>query len=1158
MTSICLIAAAAAVCAEASADQTSPWMDFPVEPQKIYTVECRLAGGSSSGEATLRFLDAEGRDVALVERSLGFDESVVRVSFTSGAERVSLTCRAGSHAGINPVRGIVTCKSAGQVRVRSCRHYEGAPPSAETRTAGFEHSLAGNGAFSDNLVPNGSFEDLDSRGLPRGWSWAGPGTGRIVSNAYAGSCAIRLTPKDEGGRWESAPAPLAGTNTVWVMYAVKFSRHATPLGHLDPVRMAFWSRGADGRLAKIAEPSQIPRQEYSYAAYERFKGEWFPVLAKSYAVPDGAVAVSVFCEHRDARMDGRGGSANWGDIYVDNVAVWQMTGKKTPAALKSFVYAPLYFHDGVRLPPQLPVGKFRENSVSLAQARHRDGSVFFADENEPLRVEMHVGDLLGYSRTLSLRCRVEDCEGRVLSSFTNSVSLSPFELKNVSFSPDPPKLFGAYEISCDVFEGEAKVGKGSARFAVAARRPRIPHEERCRDDYPFDLHLGARFTFTWDIPGESAELQAHLCEMMGVRGVRVQTGYDSFDVRQTPGEAAAAAGEIVRKFRQTKLSALERHGLKWWPSLMEQGAKNLPRTPRGERELAAWRAWHEAFAKALCGDADFVLYGNEGLGGYTAHMGPDADLMAKSGFNGSTRQWWICCREALAALRAGDPGLLCGPSHASDEKGDVAKRFRELPEGNFPFDCWGVNSYGASADIVKAVAGALGADATSRSFGVIPEVGYGARSRRDFAEAARRVPEAYLTVLADVPWVRRIAWFILTEMESYGMFDDSYAARPAAVAYMTMTDALGAGRVVAHRRLPDDGRFFVWRRSDGRHVGVGWSPSGLSVPIGTDAGDVELRDLYGNTRKIPCKGGEAIVALEPRATYVLGGNSLSLVETMRVSADCRGGRSPYIELTVTNLRGQPVAATLAVEAHPFVKLHGAPSAIELAAGEKRRMAIPFSAFRPEDGRRLAVRFLVRDSHGISHEAQTDVAGCAAKPLPANLLANGGFGDWGSDGLPAGWDFSLVKGPGGKAPPEWKRGRCDGDGGRSAPCAAIIVPGKSQTMARMEYFRNVPLKACRRYVFSVSMRVVAAGAWSFPLVVVQGDATEPRGRQVMLKKIRLGDGADKAAQGWERFECTFATGDKGPFSASLILRMQNLGYGEVRFDDAELLDLGPVD
>ena len=1106
---------------------------FPVEPLKFYTLEVMT---DRPAEVEIRFFDAAGADIARQERELGYSESAIRTLLEPRKEN-RIVCRAGANVGLTPTRARVrVIDSRGDVAASRLRWFQGDCTRNDGESSGIDSSFVGRGESAANLIANGSFEELDGNGLPRGWHWDGPGQGRISKSSYSGNVAISLPPESAPGRWVSETVPLVGTNPVAVVYAVRFSPHAAPHGHLDPVRVEFLR--SDGSV--IAHPRPIPRQEFSFQRYGRFYGEWFPALAHDYDVPEGAVALRTFCEHRERRVDGRGGDAGWGEILVDDVSVWQAARCSVPADLDGFVYAGLVCSTVKR--PRHPVGCKRPNSVAIVQTRRKDASVFFEGRGEKPSVELAVADLLGYRRRILLRGRVKDEDGKEISIFTCPVDVPPCSVRRQRVAVHRPPSFGAYELECEALEGSQVVAKGRGRFACMPDSAPVPQAERSSGNYHFDLHPGPQFCMSWTMDPDTAELECALAEMLGAGAFRLQTRYESFNPASDPETMAEAARGVVRRFRGEKLPALKRHGLGWWPSLMEQEGQ----MPRTEQEFASWGAWHRAFASELKGEADFVLWGNEGLGGYVSHMDVDEPLTGKSGFQGSTRDWWTCCHAALRALKAGDSGVLCGPAHASDPDGLVARRFVKLKEGNFPFDCWGANAYVNPARIMSSIARELGNEHVSRSFGVIPEVGHQANSTGEFKVAADLIPKTYMSVLADTPWVKRIAWFILGDFYDYSMFDDRYAPRPAVCAYMTMTRMLGAGRVVKQSKLADGGRVVLWQRDDGRRVAVGWSPTRMKFAFSSTGRKHLVRTgIYGLVSDEATDAGQTVVSLDARPAY-FSADGLDFLTTLRAAARvAKNGRE--LELAIRNERRNLAQVEISADAHAFVHLACETQKLCLAAGERRILRFPFRACRASDERMLPVRFDILEANGISHAVTVDVSNAAGEDTPKNLLGNADLSEWTADG-PAGWSVRTVPGPGGKTAPDWsvRQGGDSPTAGKS--CATISVPGAHpHVYGRIEVVQNVGLKPHTRYYFSSAMKLVAQGNWPYPIAIIPGVGC------FYANVVRSRGGIEPAESEWRRFECVFETGPES-VSGEFALRMQNIGYGEARFADVELFEI----
>ena len=105
----------------------------------------------------------------------------------------------------------------------------------------------------------------------------------------------------------------------------------------------------NGSYSVIATPAQ----EFSYSAYRKYYGKWFCVYARPYAIPTGATHARVFAEYRDEVRIWSGPSiANWGNILIDNVMVWQEKTALLRLAVNNCIYFPVLGKEkGELLPP---------------------------------------------------------------------------------------------------------------------------------------------------------------------------------------------------------------------------------------------------------------------------------------------------------------------------------------------------------------------------------------------------------------------------------------------------------------------------------------------------------------------------------------------------------------------------------------------------------------------------------------------------------------------------------------------------------------------------------------------------------------------------------------------------------------------------------------
>ena len=815
-----------------------------VEPQVAYELTVESREVEEGALVRLVFLDESGLDVAPREASLGFETSGGVVNLPPEGGSVSLASRAGNGT-LGAVRARIELEGAPRSALRVCELRRAAADEDPAHTAGIDGTATGTGAFATNLLGNASFEEAD------GWRYVGPGEATFSSDSYAGARAARLTVENDGGRWESDPFPVDATRKVRYTYALKYARVSRPHGHPDPVRLEFLKRRKDGSFARV--PSSL--KEFRRYVYWWLRGEWAVIRPQPVDVPKGATHACVVVEHRDKTPIWSGTAiANWGTILADNVAVWQGEG----------------------LPPRLPIGRTRENSVDVVQDGGENGATSYAEAKERPVLRLKLENLLAYDRELHLTGTVRDLAGETVDSFDLAFALAPFEACVRSFDLPVPSRYGCYPISFEVKDAGGVAGHNEGAFAYLRHPSGATAADKASGFYPFDLHTG--YTGIHKRDPKEVTFEARMMERMGVRGVRVQTGLNLLagggrSIRErTAEDLVASAAAAVAAWRAEVVPILRRHGIRSWCSLMEQGKTNLGGQVKTAEDFAKYEAMIAAFARAVGDDAEFVLFGNEGVGGYTAHLGDDEDLFPLSAFRGTTRDWMKVARSTVATIRRVRPDLPVGLAHASDWDGLISKRFLTMAEGGFDVDCWGVNSYVAPERFARAVGRNLGEERLRKFFYVIPELGENVSTPQKAANSCGKMLEHYLMTTADAPWVKHIAWFLLQDPLTFGMFDlNSHAPRATSVAYAVMTDTLRAGRPDKRVKL-SGGEFIRWRRLDGTSVAGAWSSAKAKVVFAVPAGATLVRtDLFGNEETIPAKDGRAEVTLGRAAYYALRG-----------------------------------------------------------------------------------------------------------------------------------------------------------------------------------------------------------------------------------------------------------------------------------------------
>lgn len=1116
-------------------------MTFPVADGGFYHVRVATTGAG----ATLRFgfRDADGQDLEPTERALGYPVSAQTAKLEKDGE-VVLEARAGGKTGTTAAQGVVSLSGSDAVRVVSAAWFAGEVRglaarggvrglAARTQDGAPLHSGAGN--FARNLLANPSFEEV-ADGKPAHWRFSGAGEARLVRESYAGDWAIQLTEAEQGSRWLSDAFPVAPGGRLEMLFAIRFSRHANPGEHVCPVMIEFLD--AKGRVVPHAK-----RSAFAFNYYRpHLMSDWGVMSVSPHLVPANAVQARVVLRFND--REGKH-VIGWGDVFVDNIAVWQTDeAVDVPFAVSGIFGASQLL--AKTKPPQLPAGDRRNGSVWAVQPVTDDFNLFFSREGAP-SVELAFANLLGYDRAISLRGTMKDPDGKELGPVEATVALAPYELKRQALAVAAPTKFGVYTIDYALFDGEAPAGSGTASFAWLDHRPNVSLSERRSIDYPFDMHPsgGLNFRSYAHYSDDVREADLKLAALLGVGGMRLQMRQTQMD--PDPEKNAALARRDVAEFRERVLPHFRRHGLRCWPTFMEQD----PRTyfPRGEADSAAWKAYWRAFGEAISNDVEFLLFGNEGIGGYTVGFGLDEDLTKRSAYHGTIRQWANAYRGLREAVHETNPSLPVGFSMAADLTGQFTKFLYD----SFPDLCrevWAMNGYVRPWEMVANCARAMG-DEQAQAFGAMPEMSYDsgnpdwdARCR----EAAEALAMTYLDVKAANPRMRRLAWFMqrTPDRARFGVYSYSYQPRPAAVAYAVMTDTLGAGRVARTVRLPDGGRFHVWERLDGRRVGLGFSPNGMSV-VASAKGGVTKMDVYGNREAVAAADGEAVLKLASVPTYFLG-EGLDVPERFAVAcaaAETNAADRATVVVRVANRTAKPLALEVAADFKPALVVAEPVRKVALAAGEAKELAFDVRFAGTDGSRAYAQTFTAKDENGFGVSVAAELR--FAERTARNLLANGDFGADDGKGGVVGWEPRVTFQPG-RPKTEVRFLRKAGLGPDGASCVAMVLGPEPTHMAQLRLTQRVALKPGARYYLSVKSQSQKNSAW---WAHTEAEVRDAKGRVVSrpsfaaLKEAELGE--------WSVYEGGFvAPAEVATLDFTLLVT--NAKYGEVRYARAELLEV----
>lgn len=1130
-----LLAACVAAVALGAAAAPKTVLTFPVSDGGIYHV--RVVTSGAGGVLRLGYLNAEGNDIEPVERALGYPVSARTAEVERDGETV-LEARAGGKTGTRAAMGVVTLSDGGSVQVKSARWFAGECADGKVeRSSGIDASMTGDGDFARNLLANPSFEEVSGDG-PLRWRYLGPGEGRLVRESYAGSHAIKLTAAEEGGRWQSDPFDIEPGGRLEMLFAIRYSRHARPLAHINPVNIEFLDIA--GRVVSHAFRWSL---DHRYYTSDRL-ADWGVMSVNPYVVPEGAVQARVFVEHRDQEPVGGGKTVKvgWGDIFVDNIAVWQTREEtRVPFAVRGLRGASALLAG--RKPPRLPVGRVREGSVWSVQPVTRDFSFFFADAAKPPSVKLVVGNFFGYSRKLTLKGRLAAPDGKDLGPVAMQTELAPYELKVCTLPVKAPDAFGLYRVRYEFLEGGACAGRGSASFAWLARRPAVSEDERRSVDYPFDLHPTDCLWFPVHGRADDREAELRLAALLGAGGVRQQ--FWGQDISPDPQKSAAQASADVAAWRAQTRPLLKRYGLRSWVSYMEQHHAYFPRR---EADSAGWKAYWREFGRVVSNDVEFVLFGNEGIGGYAAGYGPDDDLSRQTAFRGTIRQWVDAYCWMRAAVHETNPALDVGFAMAGDESGVFTRQFYGLfPD--IPREVWAINGYVRPPEMMVNCRRAMGEAAASSAYSVLPELGYVAHAadwESSLLGTAERIALSYLDVKAVSPQTRRCAWFIARAPhgDGHGVMSITYQPRPAAAAYAVMTDTLGAGRVVQTQTLPDGGRFHVWERLDGRRVGLGISPRGLPVAVAAK-GPLYRMDAFGNRRPLPLDGTNAVVRLSPKPFYVLG-DGLAVSERFTAGCETSAGETPdraTVHVRVRNLTQEKLALDVRVDWRAALSVDTPQTSVSLDPGEERRLAFKVRFVGLDGARPYRFSVTVRDAAGFEQTAGVELR-FADRPA-VNLLRNGDFGEVDEKGGLVGWRSSVKYAPG-RPEPEVRFSRKDGAGPSGGSCASIAIAPPSTADAVLRLSQRIALKPSTRYYWSVREKSLK-GLYSWPHAAAF--VRDAQGRVVATPPFD-----DVKADGeWKSFEGGCVSPDK-PSELEFVLLITNASRGEALYADARLIEV----
>jgi len=956
---------------------------FNAQSQMLYRVETNIRGinlpANASASLVIRWLNEDGSDAAIEEKALGYKDSTLRAVTPAGWQGESIKLSMVGPAAKTAIKYgqlelLLTPSQAGTtIEVAAVKINSGADSAAVISENDNTAILFDRGddsyRFCNNLVENASFEN-GTENIVSGWHYEGTGTPHIGIGGYAGKRCLLLKKDNADGGWISTPAAISANMPVWLGYWTKFSEYARPAGHVNPVQLEFLRRESSGSWVKVP---YVFNWEFDSGKYFSLFGQWFQVTIGPVIPPPGATHVRAFTRYQDSRKNWTAelAIANWGDIAIDNVTLWQ-SNRPPPSIVEKNAQKNAINNANDTLPPFVPVGVRRDNSIAVDPVRHADANLFFVDDGPNPMVKIRLANLLPVKRNLTIDGRVIDWNGKTVATIKKAAILMPYASVEEALPVSAPLQYGAYLIELQTFEGKLLCNNSSVRFAWL-KRPHIDEAERHHEQYPFDMNPARIYADFEGIDNhDEIDFQLRLMRLMGVRGVRMQSRYHKLDFAN-PQAAASGARSKVETWRRNVLPYLQKYKIEGWVSFMEQGSNNT-RAPLSEMDFRAWHAYNLEQVKLFGNDIKFFLFGNEGLGGHTPED-PDQSCLRKSAFNGTTRDWMKAYQAAYAAAKKANPKCVFGLSHASDPNAMVAQRFYKILGNNGKFDCWGFNAYGNTAEMGKNIYNVLQSHGSVEAFGVIPEVGldvptFGSTRIAGERRQAITLVQTYLDVLAKAPWVKRIAWFHMQSgrgVEGHQLFDADWTPRPSAVAYMVLAEHLGAGKVEKKFELPGGGEFIVWRKTNGKVIGIGWSATEQVISLETGTEQVIADDIFGNRQTLKATNGLVNVLLTDVPTYLIGAEKIEQSRLFEINArnvTTSADGSSIVALDIRNNGPKAETLTIQAQAHPLIRLSPATMVVETRPGETTRREFKVSFLQQNDRMRSPISFQATTKEGM--------------------------------------------------------------------------------------------------------------------------------------------------------------------------------------------------
>jgi hypothetical protein len=202
-----------------------------------------------------------------------------------------------------------------------------------------------------------------------------------------------------------------------------------------------------------------------------------------------------------------------------------------------------------------------------------------------------------------------------------------------------------------------------------------------------------------------------------------------------------------------------------------------------------------------------------------------------------------------------------------------------------------------------------------------------------------------------------MAWFIFnganigTSTLSHGLFDGA-GPRPIAAAYATMTDTLGAG--VVEDTLPvENSTFLLWRRSNGKLIGVAFANEEKRILVETDVPELQCRDIFGNIRILKARNGMVELKMDKIPCYLEGAGKIALSRRVEIALTdvSTSEKQCGLLLQCRNNSAESVTIDVKLTSHPLMQLSCNAMKLTIPANTLKKVDIP-ARFLRRDYRRV--------------------------------------------------------------------------------------------------------------------------------------------------------------------------------------------------------------